>query len=193
MALQAILAAVGVATSAYGFFKSQEAGDQAASIAQQQADISRQVSAQQQKIEKVRQQQAFADRLNVERNILRAQQRARSQALSNSTQGGSGIVVGSGQGGSSGLQGAFGAINGATGTSLTQLTSNFNRGQQIFAANAKIASLGNAYNNLQSDLLSVQGQQNYGKELFNFGANLAGNSQQYAQTFSSLPGLFKGQ
>jgi hypothetical protein len=190
MPIQAILAAVGVATSVYGAYKSHKEGKKQSKLSAKQDALNAQISAQSRAIEKVRQEQAAFDRLKTERNIIRQSQLARATAVSRaSNQGATGFVTGQG-GGSSALQGAFGQIAGQTGDALTTLQTNFGFGQRVFKANDNIARFGGQVNALQSQIYSSQAKQNFGKEIFNFGANLVQNSTGYGSTLESLPGLF---
>lgn len=189
--LAGVIAAVGLATQAYGFFEGSKSSKKQAKYSKKIDALNQQISAQSRQAEQVRKEQAAFDRLRTERNIIRATQRARAEAISRGTsQGANSFVVGQGQG-SSAIGGAYGQIAGQGGEALTDLNTNFDFGQRSFAINDRIASLTGQVNQYQSRIATAQAGQDYGRSLFNFGGQLVSGAADYSKTFQSIGGLFK--
>lgn len=183
MSLDLIIAGVGLVSQAFGAFSSRKEGKKAAKYAKQQEQLQAAVSAENRKIEGYRKEQANFDRIRAERNIIRQTQIARATAVSNAANSGASF--------SSGLQGGLGQIAGEGSAALTSLNENFQLGQKVFDANARIAAYGGQINTLQSRINQSQANQDFGRTLFSFGSQLFQGAPQISQTLQSAGGLFK--
>lgn len=126
MAAATALAVAGIGLGIASFFGGSDA-------AQQQADIQKQIFAQQQQIEK---QKRLGMELDASRRTIqtvRAAQQARSIALSNATNQGAGS--------GSGLQGGYGQIAGQANAGLLAINQNLDIGRHISDSNQAISGL----------------------------------------------------
>ena len=120
MGFSAVIAAVGLATSAYGVTKQQSAQ-------KEQARAQQEGIAAQQRAENSRRQAMELDAMRRRREIVRQGIKARSMALSTATA--------QGAAGGSGLQGGLAGIEGQTNTNLLGVNQNQAIGADIFSAN----------------------------------------------------------
>lgn len=149
------LAVAGTAVSMYG--------------ASQAAEASQNIARTEQQENKVRQQAMEQDARRRELEIIRQQQRARSQALVNANA--TGAMYGSG------LQGGYGQISGQTGTNINAVISSLLTGRQLF-------QLDNQISNYKMDLANAQFTSSIGQSL----TSLGGSLMRIVPTVSNLTG-----
>lgn len=110
--------------------------------------INKEILGLERRVERQRFQAMNLDARRRSLEILRLQQRARSQALSVAT------AQGAGQG--SGLQGAYGGISGQTGVNYLGVQQNLQIGRNIFGLNSQITDQRVGYSDLIADLARQQ-------------------------------------
>lgn len=118
-----------------------------------QAKSAKQASAASRRAEQARNRQMQLETMRKQRTIFRDQMRQRSVALANTTNQGASAE------GSSALPGGYGQIAGETGRQSVALAENANIGQQIFDANAAMATA-------QGNQAMWQGVGTIGQQLF---------------------------
>lgn len=151
------LTALSIGLQAAGLFGGMSARkDQNAAT---QAQIQAQMELERQR---KRQMELEAQRRNLE--IIRNQQRARSVALSSSTN--------QGASGGSGLQGGYGQISGQAGTQLLATSQNLEIGRNMFNINQDISTARMAYADAGTDLANWNAIGSFGSTLFNVGPQL---------------------
>lgn len=192
-AVSAIIATVGVATSAYGLYSSQQSANKQNKannnrtgalnpLFDKQDALNQDVVAANKRLEQIRMEQAKQDANRAKRHILRESQVARSTALSRATN--------QGAAGSTALQGAYGQITGQTSDLLNTLNQNANAGQAVFAENQNLFDL-------QSKLAAAQGQinkinststnvQDFGRSLMQGGSMLTQNADTFGKVYNSV-------
>ncbi len=147
----AVIAAAGVGLTAYG-------GMQQSKIAKQQAGVSQQQFAEQQKQDEMRRQAMELDARRKTLETVRNQQRARSAALAAASN--QGAAAGSG------LQGGYGQISGATNTGLLGISQNLELGNQMFDSNSFMSTLQQRNAALGGQMATAKGWSSLGGSIF---------------------------
>ena len=152
-AITAVVGAVGVGLAAYGSYQQYKGGKKV-------EDANRRAIALQMRQEELREKQMRLDAARRNRQAIRVQQQARSQALA--------IAESQGADQSSVLPGAYGGIQGQTGVNQLGIDQNTTLGAGIFGINRQITATG-------FDRASGQTQQNTGQGLVSLGGAIISN------------------
>ena len=173
MGISTVIAAVGVGVAAAGTVMQYSASRSAAQA--NQAAL-----ADQQRAERLRQQQMQLDALRRRREVVRQAIAARSFALNQTTNQGASSAMGGG----SALPGAYGSISGRSNVNALGIAQNLSIGQGIFQANQSLLSD-------YSQVAQAQGQNALGQGVSSLGGALIRNNDVIARvgTFvaSKLP------
>lgn len=199
-ATSTVIAAAGIATSATGLLKSNQASRRAASATAQRAananeiqSLTAEASVEQARItreqEQLRREEARSNFVRARRNAIRQAQIARARSVNSAANVG-GLQSSSAAGGQA-------QITSSLGSNLTALNESFERGEQNFELNEDLVETQTALNvatgrinqqqaSLSSTIANAQASQQLGNSLFTIGSQFTANSKEAGRVIDTL-------
>lgn len=171
-------AILGTALAIGGGVQSIFGNERAKEQLKKQQQINKTITAESQKLEALRKQQATNEYTRATRDVMRNAQIARATALTNATSQGAAQ--------STALQGAYGQIAGQAGVLNTSISGNYDLGQQTFDINSNISALQG-----QSNYLGARAQANSqrGQGLMQLGQSVVGNSDKLTNIVAGIKAI----